>query len=98
LLAFYPEKRKQQLPQENAGQRQQEGQSCAAREMFCFQPRQWAMGVRSVGLWAGFGKLETRRPFVTFTGCFVIGSRPVWYMQAAMSKGLGMKSCTWSGW
>ena len=27
----------------------------------------------------------------------VIGSRPVWYMHAAMSKGLGMKSCTWSG-
>jgi hypothetical protein len=40
---------------------------------------------------------RSRSPLVIFTGFCVIGSSPVWYMQAAMSNGLGMKSCTWSG-
>ena len=36
--------------------------------------------------------------FVTVsTGSSVSGSRPVQYMQVAMSIGAGMKSCTWRG-
>jgi len=35
--------------------------------------------------------------FTVSTGCIVIGSRPVQYMQVAMSIGAGMKSCTCRG-